>query len=345
MILNSNTFQAMLQPPFVETALAGSFITFDPIMYGDASIINAGRLRSMLEKHKKSRVYVWSEKESDFRPVDFANDKQQVENPLSWRPQSLGPVKTADGGRTFIFEKPIKGDGMVLSGCEINPLDTDFLEFEMMTGGTAKDPAKAYWNIDEEIERGISLQSPNLAKSSPGHDHGGRETVRIRLSEKWRWFKDGRITSLFIELPQADNVSISDLRFLKASHLCPGIGIENGKADNTGVYFQQEGHPLRLKVTRPGRDGDKDSPETKTIGRVRIDISKPNFFFENFRGALRKNAVGRQIFIQQDDATASIDMAPEVFSKKGYFEIQAQMVDARRRPVGELSDPLTLRVF
>lgn len=317
MILNGETYRLMLRPPFTEENIADRFITFEPILFGPAEYTNAQRLKATVGNTK---TFVWSSHEKQFMPLSFDNFDQSAATNLPiqllatnalnnrWHPYHIGQQFNTNGDMISATDcKP--GDGIRFSNLQINPLNYDYLVFDFQTKDNQPVEFKAAWGAD-----GLASIATNGSSSQ-------FQTVYMPLSHYWRWFTNKHVNELNLLLPTIADIRIRNVRLLPGSLIAPTLKLQSAVSDTTGVYNVETKDKLQFAVTNPGAD------------KVAIEISKPNFFFENFSGLDQSAVVDKTIAL----AGNSFLLEGSYFDKPGYYQVRAVL------PNGITSDSITIQ--
>lgn len=346
MILNGQTFEAMLREPFSDGALCGRFSTFEPIMYGPPENINAARLKRTLGFSNSANIFVWSPSKRKFENVLLSGygpaapaahaGAAKSDSAKTWRPYSLGHAHGYADGEGWVFNKTRDGDGLLLAELDLNPLSVDFVELKVKSLSASPIKFKVLWNLDFEKSEPHQNAAAFAEREVASEHTSSWRIVRIPASSKWRWFAAGNIKNLFIELPSGENrIEIKDVRLLPAKGIVPSVTAANCAPSGTGVSYAKPGRPIEIKVSTP------DFSEAHSI---RLNVSKPNFFFDNFPGDARLQAIASQIVVERSSDNQTIRLDPSKLGKHGYVQISATALSQDGAVKGEESDPLTIRL-
>lgn len=350
MILNGTTFNIMVSPPFLPKSLSNKFILFAPIIYGNDELINMQRYKDFIGSPDIAGTYVWNSEALKFEPLKItdavslspaAADVQIVpasstvdvypfsEGQGDWKVEPDGTIST-NGNRN--------GSSIVLSPLNISSLEYDFLEFDLAREPSAnKAPASVFWIGQNESKW------QDFYRAETGLLPAGKEfqTVRLPLSRHWRWLTSGNIVKLRLDLPATSKLKVKGLKIVSAGNLVPGLTMDKLQPDNTGVYTAAA-EPVTLIV---------DGACVPDCQSVKIELSKPNFFFENLPESM-VSATGKhselgtptavlKSFVRQGTSASLILSRPD-FPAAGYYQLRASCLNKDGMPIGERSDPLTL---
>jgi hypothetical protein len=352
MILNGITFDMMVSPPFTKKSLTEKFILFTPVIYGNDELINMQRYKEAIADPNTIGTYIWNYDKLKF-------DQLKVPDPLFVSP-AAAPIQIVPTSSTIGVYPYCQGQGgwrieqdatismtgnrnessIALSPLEVNPLEYDFLEFDLAREpGANLDKAAVYWmGQNDSIWQDSYRPETIVLPAQAGQDF---QKVRLPLSRHWRWLSSGSIVKLRLDLPASKSMKVKNLQLVSAGNLVPELTIERLKPDNTGVYCLGK-EPLNLIV---------DGACVPDCESVRIELSKPNFFFENqpestigttaSRAEASNPSAVLKSFVCQG-APGNLKMLCTEFPSPGYFQLRATCLDKDKKPIGERSDSLTL---
>lgn len=366
MILNGDTFEHTLLPPFVQSPLADRFLTFDPRLFGPDEFVNSERLKRCLSKKNVSGPFLWSDSHKGFiltkldplqnsnsppllkfdivaskraRGFEGAEVRGSDQSPVS----SLSSVRQTiepytHGHAQYLFDDGIikaqavaPGDGLRLYDLNVNPLNFDFLEFEVRTI-----PAKlqltfeASWKGEVPVSAGsLKFRFPQaLAKKTVRtFSQEQFETVRIRLSHYWRWYTAGTIREITLKLPEIRSLEIRRMKLVKAQLLVPELRVLGKAAGNDGTYIITG--PLSLLV---------NTERLANAHSIKLQISKPNFFYDHFSPENQLSAVAKSLCFPGKQKQLSLDISQ--FPVSGYYDLRTCALDKNGRQLGEYSDSI-----
>lgn len=344
-ILNGQTLATMLSPPFTGKDYSRVFLTFDPIMFGPPELINATRLKSCLAMPGVTGPFVWAGPATGFKPVPLKPSEggpQPVFTDYSmradaWQPHTSGHAVYKIYGQTLVMENVQDGDGLHISGLKLNPLDINFMVFEIKhSPGPTRPLVRVRWRgtMSEELKPANSMASEAPAgpaeKLLVGCSGAPLVHQRIRLSRYWQWFTCGRITDVTLEFFPCKSIQISGLKFLPGPALLPTIHVVDASPSPAGIYEYAGDRPLVLQVSdRPMADGT-----------LEVQVSKPNYFFANFPESMHEDAVGKSLKFRP--GTTSIRLDRGSFPAPGFFEIRCRYLKPDGSPASDWSDAVTI---
>lgn len=340
---NGSTFHHMLRPPFTATKMADKVITFEPFIIGPFEVINTDRFKSLLQSPKVKGPYVWDRNAGTFNPIKFGGQRGLPEAlTLPFRTSEETPVKSiwkyhGKGtsevrGNGLVMHDTDDGAALQIEKLDISPLEYDFIEFKIRGALKETDPRVLVpmavgWNsmsVKKDRYENWSVMALNVPKMKENNE------FRLHLSHFWQWFSAGTIKSFVIRLFEADTIEVSDVKLLKADKLVPFAGLKDLEPLNTGEYVIGK-DPLVLLF---------DGQNVPNASSVEIEITKPNYFFDNYLMGTRESAVNH--VLQVDLNRGATVLKPSFFDEVAYYEIRVRCLDAQKKPVGEWSDSVTV---
>jgi hypothetical protein len=331
MILNGVTFDTMLHSPFAKEDYSHKFLNCAPVMYSPTDVVNGGQFKKMLQMPDVLGVYVWSREKRDLIKIEYGPHVRDNVPPLL-----LSQADRASGvsaGQEFVFDLR-----------DINPLDYQYLQFDIEQKG---DPATAEM-VGNVSWTGMQLIDPDTSKESAARfflsshrDYKHFQTETVNLGHHWRWYSAGRIQSLRIKFPHASRCSIRNVRLLPFEDCAPLLTIASvSPLDIWPNPFMSTVHmqPVTLQLT-----DTKNALSTS----IRLELSKLNFFYDNFEEQEKVDPVERSIVVSAKNGnTQKIDLEKKFdgkpFLAHGFYQIRAVYVDGDKKPVGAPSDTVTI---
>jgi hypothetical protein len=334
MILNGVTFDTMLHPPFARQDCSRKFLNCSPVMYSPTDVINGGQFKSMLQMHDVLGAYVWSREKRDLVKIENGEPAKVAPPPLL-----LSQADRTSGvaaGLEFVFNLD-----------NINPLDYQYLQFEIEQKGdqaAAQKVGSVSWTGTQISDPGSSSRaSMNSATFSlSGHrNYQNFQTETVNLGHHWRWYCAGQIQSLRIKFPPADQCSIRNVRLLPFAECAPMLTIASiSPLDIWPNPFMSTVHlqPVTLQLT---------NARSALAPSIRLELSKVNFFYDNFEEQEKVDPVDRSIVISASSgATQKIDLdkafGNKPFLAHGFYQVRAVYIDDENKPVGAPSDTVTI---
>jgi hypothetical protein len=335
-IFNGPTFNSMMSKPFSGADYAETFITFDPLFFGADEYINAQRFKKVLSDPDVVGLFVWNDKTLTFdqlrRPSDDILGGAQAVAPITFE-ENHGLIASliASGGITdnHHHQIMINDCGLLVAPSKLDPYKYDFIEFALKAS-LPKEPISVFWKETRSNSLDWCDSNHPVQKTCSDATSGGH--VRIRLSDHWRWFTQENITRLRLEFLPGQSIEVKDMRLLSARGLVPAIAIANAQASNIGVYSI-------------GKDGvllDFDANAVEGCVAVKIEVSKPNYFFEGLPEEENKEAIMTTVI--QPVRRGRLNITSNVFPSPGYYELRALCLDKKGKPIGERSDAITISI-
>lgn len=337
MILNGYTFGMLLNAPFCNEAFADRFITFDPVVFGSPTYINATRFKSTLANKNSIGPFIWNG--SEFARTDLGNNfnervillSQQSQSASDNQPRIVGRASYRIQNGVYDFQAANAGDGIRFDNLDLNPLACDVLAFDLATEtGSGPRTIKAYWNqamLDDNWNNSAQAEI-NLDNAKPNQF----QTVYLRLSANWHWFADGKIDNITLALFPGERISVKNIYLLPASLTAPQLLVINGQEKQVGVY--KCGNAPTWFAASASQISDAKS--------VNVEISKPDHFFDNLQSSQNPNLAISQ-FMHLPVANNTFLLPESALAKTGFYQLRARALDFAGKPLREYSDPITLR--
>jgi hypothetical protein len=302
-------------------------------------LINPQRLKECLADPKTQGINVWDGQKLSFQPVarvgqPLSSDHEAL--PVSFPSESTQALPYAPDngewhavGGTLSLGSSESGSALEICPVKINPYDFDFVEFDIKRRpALPEDTAQVLWSFESDPGRWHDLkapsqrQLPNAARAEFAH-------CRLPLSNHWSWFTNGPIARIQVKLPAKAQIQLKDLKITSAKHLMPSIHMKNIAATNIGIYGMPE--HLDLSV---------DGAQVANCAAVQIQLSKPNYFFDNACGQETSDAIMRRIPKPGQQADFSITQLELPIA--GFYQLRAVCLDAQGKELGEPSGEITI---
>ncbi len=365
-IYNGATFNFIMSPPFSKNYYADRFMTFEPILFGNPDLINTSRLKQALLRTDLTDSFVWCKDKLIFEklPRLFLPTDPKVEIPeltiaLPTPTTNVFPYTRQRGQwqpnqDSLSIKHSESGTGVLIGPIKINPYTYDFMEIEAAGIPTLNGKQiAAFWPSQNENGKEPSTwkqkstglpadtssaaqieesKLPNPTASSINNIDTSIEykTYRIPLSRYWQWFTNGLLSNLYVEFPAAQSILIRNIRLLPDTGLVPKLSCAELEPDNRGVY-QIGKKAARLEI---------DASRIKNISTVKLEFSKPNYFFENFDSD-SEQAILASAFVTEPKCRFVLN--PNFFNNGGYYQVRAIGLNSVGHLEGEWSDSLTLK--
>jgi hypothetical protein len=338
MILNGVTFDIMLSPPYFQGHPEKKFVLFEPYVFGHNELINSQRLEECMSDPSIEGIYVWNDKTMKFdRLSNYSKSENGTDGIIDvLLPSNLVQARPCapDNGdwrvenNVLTIKNSQKNPALEISPLFINPYDFDFVEFDIRRRAAShEDSAIALWKSQCQPRwRDESNPSEDLLPPSSSAEF---QHCRIRLSNHWSWYTGGNILSLQIQLPDQTDMQIKNLRIISSKNVAPVIHIKSLVPSNLGFYDVPERLDLSI-----------DAEQVTGCKSVQLQITKPNYFFQDYVGSQTKDAILRKMTKpgQQKDFSIAARDLPAV----GYYQLRAVCLDAQGHEIGEPSSEATL---
>ncbi|HEY9755275.1 MAG TPA: hypothetical protein V6C97_08940 [Oculatellaceae cyanobacterium] len=320
LILNKTMFDLMLRPPFVANDVSSRFLTTIPIMYGPEQYVNGSRFKELISDPSVIGPFLWLRDKKTFRKVDLDVSPTQDAKPM-----------TVLNSYRFNFARKEHHSSdhfsIFLDNLNLDPLKIDAISFDLAATDLSDEPLKIYWNGDD-TGLGETKDDYRAEKLLPKSDP--RKLVTVRLGRYWRWYACGKIKSIEIVLPHAENYTLCNICFLPGSSIAPTLSL---KAKDK-YLTEDRSNTIELSMARP---------KGMSSSSMRLEIGKNNYFFDNFQGRDDdQEAVAFKIPLSADSNSFKMENANKYFAGPGYYQIRLRCLDQRGMPIGECSDPVTL---
>jgi hypothetical protein len=339
MILNGVTFDIMLSPPYFPNHPEQKFLLFEPFVFGHPELINSQRLKECLSDPNTEGIYVWNERKLAFdllpkRAGSTPKEVSQIDIPLPNNQIQIRPYAPDNGAWRAA------NDVLTVKGCDtgfaaevsplsLNPYDFDFVEFDLRRRVVSQqDYAQVLWAYQSAPNSWRDQRTPSQ-RLLPAASSADFQHCRLPLSNHWSWLAGGDILRLQIRLPAQSEMQLKDLRIISGKHLVPLIHIKSFAASNLGFYNVPE--RLDLSIDAGQVDGCRS---------VQLQISKPNFFFQDFAGSQTNEAIMRKL--TKPGQAKDFSIANSDLPSVGYYQLRAVCLDSQGNEIGEPSSETTL---
>jgi hypothetical protein len=333
-IYNGATFNAMMSPPFSMTDYANKFVLFDPLFYGPEELINTQRFKKVLSDPDIVGLFVWNKVTLRFDQVNRLSrepilSSEEAVIPINFQKSGALTMTCAANnalGNGNRYQISAQEYDLRSTPLRADPHRYDFLELDLK-GLLPKEPIFVLWKGEEPDWQDSKHPAHELALDAPSGTK-----IRIRLSDHWRWFTQGKIARLRLDCLPGQSIKLSDVRLVSDRGLIPSVTVVNSQASNLGVYPAGNGG-VSLDIDATGIQGCK---------AVKIEISKPNYFFEGMSKEESEDAV--MATLTQPTCVGRVDIEKKIFASKGYYELRVGCLDHKGLDIGEKSDPITIGI-
>lgn len=270
-VLMGFCFKEYFEPPFASVSakspqsLSDRLLTFHCPLAGAEEPVNAARIRECVTLPDCQGPYFWSSQKRDFDSFTFSPFTNLQGQPL--------PVKTLPSAEAMVLH-PVPGQnavhfrdwgadvnamgvagvsekgGLIVTGLDLNPLDYDYLTFDI-----ALPPQDKYYGISVFVDDKIQdepfegMGRPSVmqiipmraakasATGSPASAQGLKWVhVRRRLSDSWHWFRQSHIRRLRMVFHNTDRFIIKNAAFESAVNQIPSVEVTNLVRRASGEY-------------------------------------------------------------------------------------------------------------
>lgn len=359
MILNGPTLSFTLAPPFFKETISDRILTFDSVLYGREDLLNSRHFKQSLSDPAVKEHLIWDFDRRAFVKASYKIGEDRQRNSLSIDVPRLSEVGAGykkpmllpySKYRGYIAPITLKNDAVEINnmsqgGFEVAPLNIvpaefDFLQLTINTADRADLAGKAIklsWSGKSYLKApgsGVHLYylpdnldaSKNLIK------------LNLPLSTFWKWYAYEYINNIFLELPPTASIAVLEATLLPDTLVCPQITITPANSGSYGAYALTASAEPTIKVST-----------LENTEQVELEISKVNFFFENFPGSKSREAIltVKNVRLKSNESEATFRIPRSLFSeaKNGYSQIRARCKGKDGKNLGEFSAPVTLEIL
>ncbi|HEY9784394.1 MAG TPA: glycosyltransferase family 39 protein [Candidatus Obscuribacterales bacterium] len=370
MLYNASTFAVLLEPPLSRRDISKQVATFEPVMFGDSSLINVSRLRNMLASRQRYKFFRWDETQNALVELN-------LEKPLTGSSDGtygLDESAKADGGHGVsgsaktnvgqavagssasragasvaapIIDTNVSGsDCLVSPNMNVNPLTIDFVDInlaiEPVDGSSPAGALILSWSSQSNPypQEKSQLSLPLVPSTKRRH-------YRFCVSERKSWVFAGNIAKLRLDTTCKPSRLILHSIDVKSgdreiARLAPNPQLPNKARrylteDNTGVC-------------RPGWDLGLFAYDVSRIpgaAAARYEVSQPDSWFEHYSGTFRDNQPSSHAsiagtFPDIQAAAKSIDIS--ALPGPGFYELRIFALDKAGKVIGYSSDPINFQL-
>ena len=359
MILNGPTLSFTLAPPFFKEKISDRVLTFDSVLFGREDLLNSRHFKQSLLDPAVKEHLIWDFDRRAFVKVsyktgeDFQRSALNIDVPhlteagAGYKKPMLLPY---GANRGYITPMTLKNDAVEINdmsqgGFEVAPLnivpaETDFLQLTINTADKADLAGKAIklsWSGKSHLkspDSGVHLHylpddldpSMNLIK------------LNLPLSTFWKWYAYEYISNIFLEFPPTASIAVLEAKLLPDTLICPQITITPANSGSYGAYAITASSEPTVKVRT-----------IKDTEQVELELSKTNFFFENFPGSKSREAIltVKKVRLKSNESEASFKIPRSLYgeAKNGYSQVRARCIGKDGKNLGEFSAPVTLEIL
>lgn len=342
MLYNATMFIVALRPPLSKTDLSERVLTFEPINFGDATLISSSRFRRLLTNKKVTGIYSWdAEKDKLVQLTELGTTSTPDASPATQKQPDVYNLTEnfISGGESFKLEG---NDTLKSPELNLPSTESDFLDFEIkaegpnVTGGALVLSWTGTQNDTYSPKRQLVL--PLIL----GNEF---KKYRFSISERKSWICEGLINSIRLDSTiKPITLTLKSVRLVRAINEIPILapasdkgGNRVGVEDTTGtVHTSGELGPFSYDVTKiPGAQ------------KVVYEISKPNSWFEHYSGTFRDTELSKNISKTGTfNATSSTAQTMNLrdLPEPGFYEMRIFAADAAGKVIGYASDPINFQL-
>ncbi len=322
MIYNAATLSVLLRPPLCSQDLSDKVVTFEPITFGDADLINISRLRRLLNQQDRYHFVRWDNNSQHLVPLNLVPAQSSMKLNGSEITDS-----TSEKFRSFLVSPPI----------DIASTSIDFVDIALDRGQKLKpsDVITMSWNtIDDPNFRGQHTLTQAIEDADP---------VRFDVSEHKNWVLSETIHQLKFELPSG--VAIKSVLMQNGTTLIPTLTPDTSSPSATGRTVTEDVGG----VSRPGSNigfFSYDASKIPGADHVVIELSKADSWFEHYSGTYRDKKLSPEtsVVLKEPELRKEHFSTPaKQLDRPGFYEIRVSAVDKNGKLIGYPSDPISLQ--
>ncbi|MBS1953589.1 MAG: hypothetical protein JST89_05375 [Cyanobacteria bacterium SZAS-4] len=321
MIYNAATLSVLLRPPLSSSDYADKVVTFEPITFGAADLINISRLRRLISQPAQYQFAKWDGVKQKLVPLKLVSG--QIDKEL---PGSEATDSRSAGNESFLVSPTI----------DIPAASVDFVDIEVKNDKKS-DPADVVTMSWNTISNPIFNKDRTLAKAVENSDQ-----IQFAVSEHKNWVSSETIHQLKFELPSGMNIEKITLH--SGENLIPTI------SPNTNAP-SANGRTVAEDVGGVSRPGSNIGPFTYDVSKIPgtdhavVEISKADSWFEHYSGTFRDRKLSPQALVTKalSAKTGQFDLPAKELDRPGFYEIRICAVDKNGRLIGFPSDPIDLQ--
>lgn len=375
-VLMGFCFKEYFEPPFVDLpadrseSYSDRLLTFFSPLAGAEEPVDAARMRECVASSDCSGPYVWSTKNMDFSSFKFApfGNVEGKSLPVKIFPKAeatvLHPVpgqhavrfvNLGEASNAMGVEGVTEKGGLVIEGLDLNPLDYDYLSFDMALTPREKLYVISVYFDDknagepfDHMGRPAHMQvipMPKAAKDSPSDftSDGQRRMkwvrVQMRLSHSWHWFQQPRIKRVRLVFHDTSRFVIDNASFESALSQVPQVKVLNLKSRGLGEYVLNLGGGRDGSASEEVNALEIDSDVSRIAGAVRMKLfsTKVNEFFDTctpFEDPVDHSVTPPVV----EGARGKFILPLSRFPKTGYYELRVKAFDSSDKQVGDCTD-------
>jgi protein O-mannosyl-transferase len=321
MIYNAATLSVLLRPPLSSKDFSDRVVTFEPITFGSADLINASRLRRLMAESNRYHITRWDSTRQILVPLNL------VKEPVNKQIQGSDNTDSRTAGNeSFLVSPPI----------DVPAVSVDFVDIQTESDKKASpdDIIVMSWNTPSDP---IFRESRTLAQAVENGKHN-----RFAVSEHKNWIGSEKIHQLKFDLP--NGMTIGKLTLSSGENLIPTISPDLTAPEVAGRTVAED-------VGGVSRPGTQIGPFIYDVSKVTgadhavIEISNADSWFEHYSGTFRDTALSKEALISKslNKKSGQFSLPAKELNRPGFYEIRVCAVDKAGKLCGFPSDPIDLQ--
>ncbi|MBS2002720.1 MAG: hypothetical protein JST44_14515 [Cyanobacteria bacterium SZAS LIN-5] len=339
MIYNAATLSVLLRPPLSSKDFSDSVVTFEPITFGSADLLNISRLRRLLADSSKYKFTRWDSGKHVLVPLSLAS------TPLKKEIQGSDYTDSrSSGNETFLVSPPID-----ISSSSVDFVDVQLAQTKTTTRSSDSDSTGADRDEQGAQASNVLTMSWNTEKDPIFRDSrtiaeafDKPKELRFTVSEHKNWVGSESIHQLKFDLP--DGVKIKKVTLLSGESAIPTIAPDTTEPKKDGRTVAEDVGG----VSRPGRI---IGPFTYDVSKVAgadhavFEISKADSWFEHYSGTFRDKTLSPEALLTKSttEKSGQFSLPAQELDRPGFYEIRVCAVDKNGKLCGFPSDPIDLQ--
>lgn len=366
-ILCGFCFKEFFEPPFRKESLSDRLLTFHSCLAGPEEPIESSRFKECIADSECEGPYIWSAEKLSYQRLHYqpaANldgRSMPLKVSLSAQPGILHPVPGQHAVRfdnlpsdvmAMGLDQVTDKGGLVIENLDINPLDYDYLSFDLSVVPSYKLYAVSVFYDDKPAGQpfvgnplhvqAISFPPPNRKPVASDFAPDGQlkmqwMRVRMRLSHEWRWYRHEKIRRIRLVFHYMNRLVINNAALESALSQVPQCQVSNLTRRSSGDYaldLQKEGPALVVQADGSGIAG---------AAKLKLVVTNVNEFFDNFLlfEELPGNGVESQSAVLESPSGV-FSLPLDGFKQTGYYEFKVRAFDKNNQPLGDWSEGTTI---
>jgi hypothetical protein len=356
-------FKELFEPPFTSPSISDRLLTFHSCVAGPDEPINTTRFKQTLASGEADGPFLWSTKEKKYTEIVY--DKvgsaalQPLNIPLSKtaKLREMAPldnlrsefmVSNKDGGVALALADMNNKGGLLVEGLDCNPLERDYLSFDvaLQPGFNVyavsvqfddQEPGTPFVG-DPQVVQAISVEPDKSVPAKADRDAAGRLKlkwvhVNVHMSHFWRWYSKAKVKRLKLSFLYADHLVVKNIQLKSDRDFVPVLSMQKLKRRSSGEYVVGR-DPIVLDFDAANIPGAKQAQFVITY----VNESFDNFlFFDEHKGSSVE-----AVRLASPCVRGLVNIDSKYFQENGYYEMKARALDEQNRPVGDWSDVITI---